>query len=258
LADDPVHDLALISADGLSGAPIPLLAADRSVAVGAGALAIGSPLGLEFSLTDGIISAKRKLQGTDFLQMQTPIAPGSSGGPLLNRRGELIGVNTATKSANLNLAVDVKHVRELLELPRTPKALEKFVAGVRVTEVETVGVESSSIDRLSYQEGAQWLASSAEHCVQSVPEGAKVTYRSSMRDGEAEIESNLDEKSNACLREKGAFLRKAVGFFLSTAYAADLKAGKEVGLRLTLEGLPRGLDDTAEGRPLILSFLVKQ
>ena len=90
------------------------------------------------------------------------------------------------------------------------------------------------------------------------PEGAKVTYRSSLRDGDADIESNLDEKSTQCLRDKGTFLRKAVGLFLSTAYAAELKQGKEVGLRLTLEGLPRGSDSAEAGRPLIVSFLVKQ
>lgn len=61
------------------------------VEVGEPVLAVGHPIGLEFTVTSGIVSAKR---GDRWLQVDAPINPGNSGGPLLDRRGVVIGVNT--------------------------------------------------------------------------------------------------------------------------------------------------------------------
>ena len=67
--------------------------------VGDWVLAIGSPFGLDMSVTAGIISAKgrsnRIIERADFLQTDAAINPGNSGGPLINMRGEVIGINTA-------------------------------------------------------------------------------------------------------------------------------------------------------------------
>jgi serine protease Do len=99
---DPRTDLAVlkIDASGLVAAPI----GDSSkVEVGDWAIAIGSPFGLAQTVTAGIISAtKRTDQGItpydDFIQTDAAINPGNSGGPLLNLRGEIIGINTAIAS----------------------------------------------------------------------------------------------------------------------------------------------------------------
>ncbi len=99
---DPRTDLAVLKIDatGLIATPI----GDSSkVEVGDWAIAIGSPFGLDQTVTAGIISAtKRTDQGItpydDFIQTDAAINPGNSGGPLLNLRGEIIGINTAIAS----------------------------------------------------------------------------------------------------------------------------------------------------------------
>lgn len=81
---------------------------------------IGSPDGLEASLSEGIISGKREIiPGISWLQTTAPISTGSSGGPLLNSSGEVIGVVTASrrKGQNLNIAISASHIVEFLKGP---------------------------------------------------------------------------------------------------------------------------------------------
>lgn len=75
-------------------------------------VAIGSPLGLFNSVSDGIISGFREINGIDMIQFTAPISGGSSGGALLNMFGEVIGISTAgfSKGQNLNLAVGYKDI----------------------------------------------------------------------------------------------------------------------------------------------------
>lgn len=102
---DPKTDLAVIKLDrdpkGFNG-PYPTLSFGNSDAIQVGdwAVAIGSPFGLNRTVTSGIISAKGRAQMgildvEDFIQTDAAINPGSSGGPLLNIQGEIIGLNTA-------------------------------------------------------------------------------------------------------------------------------------------------------------------
>jgi serine protease Do len=101
IGTDPETDLAVLKIE--AGRPLPAAEIGNSDAVQVGdwAVAIGSPFGLEETVTAGIISAKgRDLGGRDhqlqrFLQTDAAINPGNSGGPLLNIRGEVIGINTA-------------------------------------------------------------------------------------------------------------------------------------------------------------------
>jgi len=128
LTEDAAVDLALLRVDlkkPSSGAPIdvkPLVLGDSdTVAVGERALSIGNPLGLDHTLTDGLISARRVFQGRQWIQTSVPISPGNSGGPLFNFRGEVIGVTTASLGSafglaqNLNLAVPVNILKRLLK-----------------------------------------------------------------------------------------------------------------------------------------------
>ncbi len=100
---DPNTDLALIKIKGSNGlTPLPLGDSDE-LRVGSWVLAIGSPFGLEQTVTTGIVSAKGRVIGAgpydDFIQTDASINPGNSGGPLLNMKGEVIGINTAIFSS---------------------------------------------------------------------------------------------------------------------------------------------------------------
>ena len=84
-----------------------------ALAVGERVFAIGSPLGLERSVTEGIVSTKtRQLQGELYLQTTAQINPGNSGGPLFNLRGEVVGVTNMkiTSGEGLGFAIPVESV----------------------------------------------------------------------------------------------------------------------------------------------------
>lgn len=137
LIDDSTADLALLRVD-LSKpsdagpkveAPPVMLGDSDKVVVGERAISIGNPLGLEHTLTDGLISSRRLYEGRAWIQMSVPVSPGNSGGPLFNMRGEVIGVTTAQigagfgRAQNLNLAVPVNDLKKLIrsEYPQRRK-----------------------------------------------------------------------------------------------------------------------------------------
>ena len=97
---DPKTDIALIKIENNGDDLKPLkLGNSDSLPVGSWVLAIGSPFGLEQTVTAGIVSAKGRIIGSgpydDFIQTDASINPGNSGGPLLNLAGEVVGINTA-------------------------------------------------------------------------------------------------------------------------------------------------------------------
>ncbi|WP_373353885.1 S1C family serine protease [Pseudoroseicyclus sp. CXY001] len=105
VGSDPSHDLAVLKiAGGDLPAPLPI-GESADLRVGQGVLAIGNPFGLDWTLTTGIVSALDRdlaestgVTITGLIQTDAAINPGNSGGPLIDMRGELIGVNTAILS----------------------------------------------------------------------------------------------------------------------------------------------------------------
>ncbi len=102
---DPATDLAVIHVEGKRNLSPVKIGNSDAVQVGDWAMAIGSPFGFDATVTAGIISAKERTMNDDssmqfqhFLQTDAAINPGNSGGPLLNMRGEVIGINTAIAS----------------------------------------------------------------------------------------------------------------------------------------------------------------
>jgi serine protease Do len=100
---DPPTDLAVIRVEGKANPVVAKIGNSDAVQVGDWAIAIGSPFGFQATVTAGIISAKERevdptMQFQHFLQTDAAINPGNSGGPLLNIRGEVIGINTAIAS----------------------------------------------------------------------------------------------------------------------------------------------------------------
>src|SRR5437764_20467 len=122
---DPETDVALLKVEG-TGLSLAQLGDSDRVRVGQWVLAVGSPFGLSQSVTHGIISARERgsvslgstIRIKDFLQTDAAINPGSSGGPLVNLDGEVIGINTAIASqsganSGVAFAVPINLVRRV-------------------------------------------------------------------------------------------------------------------------------------------------
>jgi S1-C subfamily serine protease len=114
---DGVLDIALLRVAGYDGAFLKLATSDDAV-VGADVIAVGSPLGLEGTVTRGIISARRTLGGVPVIQIDAAINPGNSGGPLLTEDGVVVGVNSwkirPGRAESLGFAVTASAVRKVL------------------------------------------------------------------------------------------------------------------------------------------------
>jgi parallel beta-helix repeat protein len=115
VAFDKRVDLAILQVRGVSLRPLPL-GDSSAVKVGQEVCVMGSPLGLEQSFSTGVVSAKRVLDGFEWVQITAPISPGSSGSPVMNRDGAVIGVATFTtrEGQNLNFAAPVNFLKQLL------------------------------------------------------------------------------------------------------------------------------------------------
>ena len=120
---DPKTDLALLKAEGVSGLQALQLGDSDSLKVGNWVVAVGSPFGLEQTVTAGIVSAKGRVIGSgpydNFIQTDASINPGNSGGPLLNTKGEVIGINTAIFSQSggnvgIGFAIPVNMAKEIV------------------------------------------------------------------------------------------------------------------------------------------------
>lgn len=120
VASDKERDVAVVRATGKNFRPLPLGNSDR-VEVGQEVVAIGNPLSLESTVSNGIISGIRTADnlGGRFLQVTAPISPGSSGGPLFNMAGEVVGITTLYLKGgeNLNFAIPINDAKRQLVDP---------------------------------------------------------------------------------------------------------------------------------------------
>jgi serine protease Do len=151
---DPQTDLAVIKIElpGLRAAP---LGNSDETRVGDWVLAIGSPFGLDQTVTAGIISGKHRQQQIiangdgleDFLQTDAAINPGNSGGPLVNIRGQLIGINTAIlsrsgASAGIGFAIPVSLAEPVLDSIIATGEVRRAFLGAQVVDVNPTAVEN--------------------------------------------------------------------------------------------------------------------
>ena len=139
---DPSHDLAVIRINAPDLTPA-TLGDSKKLAVGQKVLAIGNPFGLSGTMTRGIVSSMRSIRapdGTpidDAIQTDASINPGNSGGPLLNSRGEVIGINTqiatlgANQSAGVGFAVPINTAKAVLNDLVTGGRVRRPSLGIR-------------------------------------------------------------------------------------------------------------------------------
>src|SRR6202167_1893426 len=156
LAFDKGHDVAFIKSHGGNFQTVPLGHSDR-LQVGEEVVAIGSPLSLESTVSNGIVSGIRSDDGRRLLQITAPISHGSSGGPLFNLAGEVVGITTAALvgGENLNFAVPIDDVKKLLALP----AAQALVAFPNEPEPPAVRQEAAAPadGSPSLEDAQQWM-----------------------------------------------------------------------------------------------------
>jgi S1-C subfamily serine protease len=141
--DEP-SDLAVIKING-NNLPVAALADSETVQVGDWAIAVGNPLGLDNTVTLGIVSTLNRSSSQagipdkrlDFIQTDAAINPGNSGGPLLNDRGEVIGINTAIRAdgQGIGFAIPINKAKEIKDqLARGEKISHPYI-GIRMVSL---------------------------------------------------------------------------------------------------------------------------
>ena len=138
----PDYDVALIATEEPAGAPIAYLGDSETVRIGDWVMAVGNPFGLSHSVSVGIISAKGRRDIApsgrrglyDFLQTDASINPGNSGGPLVNMRGEVIGINSAINAAGqgIGFAIPINMVKTMLPQLKESGRFARSWIGVKV------------------------------------------------------------------------------------------------------------------------------
>ena len=154
IGTDEKTDIAVIRIDpGYALPTVPLGDSDK-LEIGEGVLAIGNPFGLDRTVTSGIVSAKGRRIGTgpydNFIQTDASINPGNSGGPLINHRGEVVGVNTAIYSrgggnVGIGFAIPINIVKELLPQLRKDGHVTRGWLGVAFQKMTPMLAESLGI-----------------------------------------------------------------------------------------------------------------
>ncbi len=164
IGTDSTTDIAVIKIDGARFPSIPL-GDDEKLRIGDWVVAVGNPLGLDFTVTAGIVSSKNRgsevslpnsggLAINDFIQTDAAINPGNSGGPLINLRGEVIGVNSAIASqtgfySGYGFAIPITLAKAVMEDLIRDGKVRLPVIGITVTEVDPEDAGLAGLSRIA-------------------------------------------------------------------------------------------------------------
>ncbi len=191
IGTDPTTDIALIKVDASDLPSIPFGNSD-DLRLGEWVLAIGSPYGLQSTITAGIISAKARNLGAipnqfgieSFIQTDAAVNPGNSGGALVNTRGELVGINTLIQSptgsfAGYSFAVPTSIVKKVVMDLKEFGVVQRALLGVQIQEINDVFLEQRGKETGIKEVGGVYVASvepdGAAHAA-GVKEGDVITH----------------------------------------------------------------------------------
>ena len=157
---DEVTDLAVVKIDG-KDLPVAALGDSSQVKVGDWAIAVGNPLGLDNTVTLGIVSTLHRSstqvgipdKRLDFIQTDAAINPGNSGGPLLNQQGEVIGINTAIRpdAMGIGFAIPVNQAKAIAtKLVRGEKVTHPYLGIRMVTLTPQLAAENNNDPNSSF------------------------------------------------------------------------------------------------------------
>jgi serine protease Do len=154
IGNDPRTDIALLKIEAQHLTAMPFGDSDK-LQVGEPVMAIGNPFGLEQTVTTGIVSAKERFIGSgpydDFIQTDAAVNPGNSGGPLVDTRGALVGINTAIfsqsgGSVGIGFAIPVNLAKDVLrQLRETGKVVRGYL-GVAVAPVTPEARQATKLE----------------------------------------------------------------------------------------------------------------
>jgi serine protease Do len=140
---DPNTDIALLKISSGQDLPTAKLGDSNELKVGEWVVAIGSPFGLEHTVTAGIVSAKGRVIGSgpydDFIQTDASINPGNSGGPLLNLKGEVVGINTAIVATGqgIGFAIPVNLAKGIIVALKSEGEVTRGWLGVAIQDLSS-------------------------------------------------------------------------------------------------------------------------
>ena len=228
---DPETDIALLKVDGGTGMTALPLGDSDVVRPGDWAIAVGNPLQFANSVTVGVVSAHGRALGLseataafeDFMQTDAAINPGNSGGPLLNARGEVIGINTAVRAAaqNIGFATPVNTLKRIVDPLKRDGRIRRGYLGITVADIDE-----------RYQ-AAFRLPTSNGVLVQSVEPGSPAD-RTGIRRGDVVLEAN------------GTATNSSRALIDAIAYAGP---GRAIPLRILRDGKEQQLRVTTGERP---------
>lgn len=167
---DPAHDVAFLELPKEHDMGS-IEVHEEEVVAGESILAIGHPLGLKFTATQGIVSkAQRKFNNIDYIQVDAAINPGNSGGPLINQEGNIVGVNTFIyrDSDGLGFALPSK---TLLEIIAEYKSKERTEFSLKCSSCGNIVTKSESPDNYCSHCGAK-LPENDMHPKEYIPAGS--------------------------------------------------------------------------------------
>jgi S1-C subfamily serine protease len=152
---DPVTDLAVVKITGAKDLPVVVLGNSDVVQVGDWAIAVGNPLGLDNTVTLGIVSTLKRSSNAigmsdkrlDFIQTDAAINPGNSGGPLLNGQGEVIGINTAIRAdaTGIGFAIPINKAKTIsVQLAKGEKVSHPYLGIQMATVTPQLAAENNS------------------------------------------------------------------------------------------------------------------
>lgn len=161
IGSDKKTDIALIKIDDDNNLPVADIGDSDKLQVGEWVMAIGNPFGLSHTVTVGVVSAKGRIIGSgpydNYIQTDASINPGNSGGPLINTRGEVIGINSAIFAGNaggnigIGFAIPINLAMAILDDLKTTGKVTRGRLGVMIQKITPQLAKSFN---LSQNEGA--------------------------------------------------------------------------------------------------------
>ncbi len=237
---DIANDLVILKASGLYGTKL-TLASETLPEIGEKIYAVGNPKGLSGTFSEGIVSGVREIQANKILQITAPISPGSSGGPVLNELGQVVGIAFAsfTSGQNLNFAIPIKYLISLKAKIGTLTAISTVKAQPKTSSTTAVkpnikeGVSLRNIDPCLSCAPTMIFFSIKNNLAYTVSD-IKILFL--VYDATGTVVDYIEETYFDRRYERGAgikpLLAKSIDFFGGLAPEVTLKPGYKVKARV--------------------------